>query len=106
VSEQQIEDAIQAKGLNAPRITPNDVDNEIVAEQFHVFPGTTVTVCCMTLRNGFTTVGHSAAASPANFDEEIGRKVASDNARQQIWPLLGFRLRDTLSDTPVLAAGN
>lgn len=97
MSEAKTEAAIQAKNLNAPRVTPADVDAEILAEQFHVFPGTTVTVCVLTLQNGFTTVGHSACADPANFDEEIGRNIARGNAREQIWPLLGFRLRDALA---------
>lgn len=106
MSEQQIEDAIQAKNLTAPRITPNDVDNEIEGAVYHVFPGTTVTVACLTLRNGFTVTGESACASPANFDREIGEQIAYKNAREKVWPLLGFRLRDALSDAPVLAAGN
>lgn len=95
--EAAIETEIQDKGLNAPRITPADLDNEIVAEQFHVFDGTTLTVCCLTLRNGFTVTGESAAASPENFNEELGQKIARANARDKIWPLLGFRLRDQLA---------
>ncbi|MGO7508905.1 Gp49 family protein [Rhizobium ruizarguesonis] len=50
---------------------------EIVAEQYHAFPGTTLTVCALTLQNGFQVTGESAAASPDNFDEEIGRKIQS-----------------------------
>ncbi len=47
--------------------------------------------------NGFTVTGESACASPQNFDPEIGRKIARQNAVQKIWPLLGFRLRDELA---------
>lgn len=96
MNEQAVESEIQAKGLTAPRVTPDMLDDEIVAEQFHVFPGTTVTVACLTLRNGFTTVGESACADPSNFDAELGRKIARDSARNKLWPLLGFRLRDKL----------
>lgn len=94
--EQKTEEQIQAKGLNAPRITPADVDAEIVGEQFHVFPGTTVTVCLLTLANGFGVTGESAAASPENFDQQIGQDIARRNARDKVWQLLGFRLHDTL----------
>lgn len=97
-AEAQLEADIRARGLTAPRVTPEMVDAEIVDEQFHQFPGTTVTACCLTLRNGFNTIGYSAAASPENFDAEIGRRVARDNARQKIWSLLGFRVKDLLHE--------
>jgi hypothetical protein len=96
--EQAIEAEIQAKNLNAPRLTPDHIDQQIVAVQFHVFPGTTLTVCCMTLRNGYHVVGESAAASPENFDEEIGRKISRDNARNKIWALEGYLLRTKLAN--------
>lgn len=97
MNDETIESEIQKKGLTAPRVTPADIENEVIAEQFHVFPGTMLTACCLTLRNGFTVTGESACASPENFDAEIGRKIARQNAVQKIWPLLGFRLRDKLS---------
>lgn len=91
-----IEQEIQQKGLNAPRITPQHIEEQIVASQYYQFPGTTVTVCCLTLRNGYNTVGESACVSPQNFDAEIGRKVAYENAKQKIWVLEGYLLRDFL----------
>lgn len=94
--EAVIENKIQAKGLVAPRITPEQINEAIVAEQFHVFPGTTLTVCALTLRNGFIVTGESAAASPENFDEELGREISRKNAREKIWPLEGYRLRQSL----------
>lgn len=95
--EQAIEAEIKEKGLTAPRITPADLDAEIVAEDYHVFPGSCLTVCCLTLKNGFTVTGESACASPENFNAEIGQKIARSNAREKLWPLLGFRLRDQLT---------
>jgi hypothetical protein len=94
--EATIEAEIQAKGLTAPRITPAALDAEIVGVDFHVFSGSCLTVCALTLRNGFTVTGESACASPDNFDAEIGQKIAKANARDKIWPLLGFRLRDQI----------
>jgi len=97
MSEKEIESEIQTKGLNAPRLTPDHIDSCIVSEAYHVFPDTTLTVCALTLRNGFQVTGESAAASPANFDQDIGRKIARENARQKIWALEGYLLKDKLS---------
>lgn len=97
MSEESIERAIQDKGLNAPRLTPDAIDETIVSEQYHVFEGTTMTACCLTLQNGYNVVGTSAAASPENFDEEIGRTLAKSRAREQIWALEGYKLRSILS---------
>lgn len=95
--EAQIESEIQAKGLNAPRLTPALIDAAIVSEQYHVFAGSTLTVCALTLRNGYIVTGESAAASPENFDKEIGRKIARENARNKIWALEGYLLREKLA---------
>lgn len=115
---------IEAKGLHAPRVTPADIEAEIASEHYFtalegavgayhshcgVHQGTMpndlnyaalplLTFCVLVLRNGFTVTGESACASPENFDEEIGRKIARQNAVNKIWPLLGFRLRDQLAN--------
>lgn len=96
--EKAIENEINDKGLNAPRLKPEDIDNTILTELFHVFEGTTLTACCLVLKNGFTVVGESAAASAENFDEEIGRKIAKENARNKIWMLEGYLLRQKLHE--------
>lgn len=93
----RIEQETQGKGLTAPRITPEQIDAVVVSEQFHVFDGTTLTICCLALANGFTVTGESACASPENFDAELGRKIARDNAKQKIWALEGYALRNKLS---------
>ena len=91
-----IEQEIQDKGLTAPRVTPERIENVIVSEQYHVFNGTTLTVCCLTLANGFTVLGESACASPENYDADLGRKIARENAKQKIWALEGYALRNEL----------
>lgn len=98
--EKAIEKEISDKGLNAPRLNPSMIDAAIVGEDYHVFPGTTMTVCALKLRNGFIVIGESAAASPENFDRDIGRKIARDNARNKIWALEGYLLRERLTETP------
>jgi len=110
-----IEQEIQAKGLTAPRVTPADIEAEIASEFYftatQALVGETrgpewqatpreldlLTFCVIVLRNGFTVTGESACASPENFDAEIGRKIARQNAVGKVWPLLGFRLRDRLA---------
>lgn len=96
-NEHEIEAEIQAKGLNAPRLNPQMIDDTVVSEQYHVFPGTTMTVCALTLRNGFIVIGESASVSQANFDTDIGRKIARENARNKIWALEGYLLRSKLA---------
>lgn len=96
MNEKQIEEQIQAKGLNAPRLKPEDIDAVIVYEAYYVFPGTTLTVCCLTLENGYTVTGESAAASMENFDEAIGKMIARKNAREKVWALEGYLLKQMM----------
>lgn len=97
MTEQAIEKEIQEKSLNAPRVLPELLDSIIVDEDYHVFEKTCLTVCCLTLKNGFTVSGESACASPKNFNADLGRKIARANARNKIWPLEGYLLKDRLA---------
>jgi hypothetical protein len=56
-----------------------------------------LTFCVLVLKNGYTVHGSSACASPENFNAELGRKIARENAVEQIWPLMGYELRNKLS---------
>lgn len=96
MNEAAIEQEIQEKDLTAPRLTPELIDDTIAAEAYHVFPGTALTVCALTLTNGYQVTGESAAVSIDNFDEEIGRKIARENARDKIWALEGYLLKEYL----------
>lgn len=95
-NDEKIEKMIVDAGKTGPRITPADIDACIKAEKYFVFPGTTLTVCALELRNGFIVTGESAAADPANFDENIGREIARGNAKQKIWALEGYLLKQKL----------
>ena len=111
-TEQKIEQEIQAKGLSAPRLTPDYIDSQIVDEFYHgpldsipsdrLMSNTAytslkcLTFCTLVLRNGFTVTGESACASPENFDAEIGKKIAYQNAREKIWMLEGYLLKEKL----------
>lgn len=60
-----------------------------------------LTFCVLVLRNGFTVTGESACASPENFDAELGRKIARQNAVNKVWPLMGYALKMALHASAV-----
>ena len=116
-----LEREIQAKANSGPRVTPADIEAEIASEHYFTAadgyrsnpcydpnghpheplpapaPLELLTFCVLVLRNGFTVTGESACASPENFNAEIGRRVARENAVQKIWPLMGYELRSKLA---------
>lgn len=96
MSEQSIEETINRLNLNAPRLTPALIDAAIKSVQYIVFDGTELTVCCITLQNGFKVLGESACASPENFNKELGEQIAFKNAREKIWALEGYLLKQRL----------
>lgn len=75
-------------------VTTDMVNDEWKEAYFHRFPDTTVTVCCLHLHNGFTVIGKSACANPDNFDAELGKELAFDDAKQKVYTLVAFRLCD------------
>lgn len=125
MNDAQVEQEVQAKGLTAPRITPDDIQANIVGEHYFTAwqgaqlaywadsdpedpksiegepdekgPLGLLTFCVLELKNGFTVTGESACASPENFNAEIGRKIARENAVNKIWPLMGYELRSKLA---------
>lgn len=94
--EREIEDQIIAKGLTAPRLTPELIDSKIVDEIYCMISNTTLTLCTLLLENGFTVTGESAAVSADNFDAEIGKTIARQNAREKIWQLEGYLLKQRI----------
>lgn len=107
-----IEKEIVELELTAPRVTPERIKEVIVSAKYHLFPNTTVTICLLLLKNGFSVTGESACASSSNFNELLGQKIARENAEHKIWALEGYLLKDKLSnresvmnesDRPVLA---
>lgn len=96
--EQHLEQELQARGLTAPRITPDHIDQLLEKAQvgFWQPEGTTLTICVIQLPNGFCVTGESAAASPENFQEDIGQELAFKKARDKVWELEGYRLKSEL----------
>ncbi len=97
MSEQKIEQEIQEKGLNAPRLSPADIDAAIVSETFTVLPSGKAMVCELILANGFSVRGESACVSKANFNEEIGQKISREDARNKVWMLEGYLLQEKVN---------
>jgi len=117
-SDAGIEREILAKGLTAPRVTPSDIEDNIASEHFFTAqqgvigescvtgkacgdsgdnPLSLLTFCVLVMKNGFTVTGESACASPKNFDADIGKKIARANAVNKVWPLMGYELKQRLS---------
>jgi hypothetical protein len=96
--EQELEKAIKAKGLTAPRLTPEWIDSVIKGQTFTVLPSGRTMVCEMELKNGFTVLGVSSCVSKENFNQEIGEKISRENARDKIWELEGYLLKQHLHD--------
>lgn len=96
-SEQAFEQELIDKGLTAPRLTPSLINSLVKSVDYHHFPGTTTTVCCITLINGDTTIGTSGCVSPENFNAESGQKAAFEQARDKIWEKAGAILKDGLA---------
>lgn len=124
-TDKSFERTAKERGLNAPRVTPAEIDAAIVERHFFTAgegvlgsqlesarkngvtltysdatehePLANLTICVLVLANGFTVIGHSAPASPANFRTDLGREIAERNAKEQLWPLLGYALRDKLA---------
>ena len=101
-----------AEGRTAPRVSLTDLETNIVEKHFLLGAQAvnaaggfsqfasidTLTICIIATRNGFTIIGKSAPAHPDNFDPELGRKLAYEDAVRQLWPLMGYALREKLAD--------
>lgn len=102
---------------SAPRVTPQDIEANIASEYYFTaeqgvhaayetpdgavptVPSLSIlTFCVLVLNNGFTVTGESACVSLENFDAEIGRQIARENAVNKIWPLMGYELKQRLHE--------
>ncbi|MDI1227385.1 MAG: Gp49 family protein [bacterium] len=101
-SEQETETAAAADRPTVTKLSPDDIKAKVVAEKY-MFPADfgpsepkVLTVCVLTLENGFQVVGKSACADPANFNLDLGCQLAKDDALRQVWPLEGYLLKEDL----------
>lgn len=99
----------------APRVRLQDIENNIAArydftadKAIDFAIGTLpelpdkalrlLSICLLVMKNGFTIIGKSAPASPENFNADLGKKLAYEDAVRQLWPLMGFALRERLAN--------
>lgn len=93
----EVSEAESAAVAVAPRVTLESMVAKIKNEVYWQPHGTCLTLCVIEMQNGFFVVGESAPASPANFDADLGKKFAYENAIRQLWKLEGYALRDRLA---------
>lgn len=79
------------------KVTTQEIQDAIRKVQYYRFPGTNVTVCCITLDNNYTAVGQSACVDPAEFNEELGKSIAYKDAESKAWAALAFRLAEKMA---------
>lgn len=79
------------------KVSTQEIQDAIRLVQYYRFPGTTVTVCCISLDNGFTAVGSSACVDPSEYNEDMGKAIAYKDAEGKAWSYLGFRLAEKMA---------
>ena len=101
MNDQAIEQAVLDKGLTAPRVSLTDLEANIAETEIVKRvskSGQVLRWAVLTTRNGFSVAGKpSCSASSANDNQEIGEKIAINNARRELWPLMGYALKEQLS---------
>lgn len=103
LSLQQAQAVVETK--TAPRVTEASIKAKIASVDY-IVRDDLLTICIIKMTNGFMVHGVSAPASPTNFDADVGKRYAYDNAFKQLWQLEGYLLRERLHvDTLVENAG-
>jgi len=101
MNDQAIEQEIQAKGLTAPRVTLADLEANIADIEIvkHVSKsGQVLRWAVLTTRCGYAAVGkNSCSVSNENDDAELGEKIAIANTKADLWPLMGYALKERLA---------
>lgn len=96
----------------APRVTLDHINQNIIVGENYFTAGAAaealgqpasqgmhlLTICVLTLDNGFIVTGQSACAHPENFDEALGRTIAKRNAVDEVFKLEGYLLRQRLHE--------
>lgn len=106
----QATEDLGARGATHPRVSLADINANIGAEYgVNAYAAVEaagspaveelrmLSIYLIVMKNGFVVIGKSAPASPENFDSDKGYAFAREDAIRQIWPLMGFSLRDRLS---------
>ena len=78
------------------KLTKDDLDGLVVSTNY--IHNELLTICILTLKNGFKVTGQSACLSAENYDSAIGEKVAHQNGFEKLWELEGYLLKQRLFD--------
>lgn len=76
------------------KVTKEAIEKKIVKTDYMVLPDSTVTLCNITLDNGYSVRGESACVDKRNFNIEIGKGLAHKQAFDKIWALEGYALAE------------
>lgn len=85
------------------RVTKDQITAKITKVEYHRIPATTLTICVITMENGFTVTGESACADWLEFNKEKGESIAYDNAFEKLWPLEGYLLKQRMHEESIPA---
>jgi hypothetical protein len=80
------------------KLTDDQIEGVIVSEEYTHVLGTTATICILVLENGFVCIGTSACVIPKDYDETMGRLLARDNAKDKVWELEGYLLKQKMHE--------
>ncbi len=89
----ELDQAIAAQPY--PKVTKDSIEGKIAKIDYLVLPDSTVTLCNITLKNGYSVRGESACVDPRNFNVEIGKGLAYKQAFDRLWPLEGYLLAES-----------
>lgn len=81
------------------RLSINDIEAVIFKEEYLVQGE--YTICILELKNGYKVSGTSSCVDPKNFDAELGKKLSREAARNKIWPLEGYLLKQRMYEGKV-----
>ena len=78
------------------QVTEESIKAKIVKIEYFQLPDSTVTICSITLNNGFSVRGESACVDPNIFNKDTGEKFAYKDAFDKLWELEGYLLAEQL----------
>ena len=94
MNDEQLNDMLENQQF--PKVYKSDIEKKITKVDYMILPNTTVTICNITLENGFSVRGESACIDERNFNLKIGQEIAYRNAFNQIWDLEGYLLKERI----------
>ena len=97
MNDLEVEARLDYLGLNENRVTLRQIQSKVKEELYYNFPGTTTTVCCLILENGYSVIGSSSCTNMENFQEDLGKSISKENAINKIWELEGYLLKEKLN---------